>query len=259
MNIDINAQKEAEQELRAARDELEQHVAERTAELEVRASQLVKLTAELTRAEQAERRRLAGVLHDHLQQLLAAAMINVEMIGQEGKSASGAAALSRASGLLTEALEASRSLMVELSPPILKESLCAALEWLCFVWMKEKHGLEVALTTDPQADSPNEDICTAVFLAVRELLFNIVKHANVGQASVSLTIDDDDFLHATVEDSGDGFDTDAVRGTAAGVRSGTGLGLFGLSERLSMIGGRLEIGSRMGDGTRITVVVPRVI
>jgi len=259
MNIDINAQKQAEQELRAARDELEQHVAERTAELEVRANQLAKLTAELTRAEQAERRRLAGVLHDHLQQLLAAAMISVEMIAQEGTPASAAAASARASVLLTEALEASRSLMVELSPPILKESLCAALEWLCFVWMKEKHGLEVSLTTDPQADSPNEDICTAVFLAVRELLFNIVKHANVDHASVILTIDDDDFLHATVDDRGNGFDPAGAIGTTAAANSGTGLGLFGLSERLSMIGGRLEVESRKGDGTRITVVVPRVI
>lgn len=261
MNIDITAQKEAEQELRAARDELERHVAERTAELEVRANQLVKLTAKLSRAEQAERRRLAGVLHDHLQQLLAAAKISVEMIGQEGRSASGEAARVRASALLAEALEASRSLMVELSPPILKESLCAALEWLCFVWMKDKHSLDVTLATDPQADSPNEDVCTAVFLAVRELLFNIVKHANVDQASVTLIIDDDDYLQATVEDMGDGFDQGEVLGTGTGkgIGTGTGLGLFGLSERLSMIGGRLEIESRVGQGTRITVVVPRIL
>ena len=115
---DITERKRAEEALRRS----EKRLAERTALAEWRASQLQRLAAELTEVEERERRRLSQVLHDHLQQILVAAKLHVgttqEML-QDDRLAAGS--LERIQSLLSEAIEASRSLTAELSPPILYE------------------------------------------------------------------------------------------------------------------------------------------
>ena len=88
--------------------------------------------------------------------------------------------------LLNQSLDVSRSLTVELSPPVLYEAgLAAALEWLGR-HMQETCGLAVDVEADPQADPESEDLCILLFEATRELLFNVLKHAHTGNARVRL-------------------------------------------------------------------------
>ncbi len=231
--------KQAEQELKALNETLEQRVAERTAVATRRAAQLQALAAELTRTEQRERRRLAQILHDDLQQLLYAARLNLGAL--QGCAASGPHAeelIARVDELLSQSIARSRSLTVQLSPPVLYETgLAAALEWLGR-HVQETLGLVVDVEAAAGAEPESEDLRILLFEATRELLFNVVKHAGTGRAHVSSSTAADGCVRVVVSDQGAGFDP--ARPTA-GDRAGGGFGLFSIRERLELSGGRMEV------------------
>ena len=245
--------KRAEAAVRQARDELEERVAQRTAQLQQRAHQLRALAARLARAEELERRRLSQFLHDHLQQLIVAAKVSVGAVrGQMGDPAH-REALRQVEELLAQTLSASRSLTAELSPPILyDQGLGAALDWLGQE-IQSKHGLEVCVQAEAEAEPAGDEVRTLLFQAVRELLFNVVKHARVKQAQLHMSRTAGDQVEIVVADDGVGFNSDAVWAEAA---SAGGFGLFGIRERLEPLGGRVEVDSTPGRGTRISLRIP---
>ena len=241
---DMTAQKLAEQQLVALNETLEQRVADRTAQLRAAA-------AELSQAEQRERRRLARVLHDHLQQLLVAARLRVSLLRGQGDGEE----LNQLDALLVQSIEASRSLTAELSPPPLRDArLSAALGWLG-QWMGDKHGLVVEVVTvdEPGAGRLAEGTRDFVFQAVRELLFNAVKHAGVERVRVVVELPGPDAVAVRVEDEGAGFDADEVRRRLGGHEH---FGLLGIVHRLELLGGRMEIDSQPGHGARFTLHIP---
>ncbi len=230
----------------ALRDRAQRDRAEHA--LEHRAEQLRALAAELTGAEQRERRRLAQVMHDCLQQSLVGAKYTVDTVRSKTKSKPVLEGMQQLAAALDESIAAARSLTAELSPPVFHDKgLAAGLEWLARK-MHEKHGLHVEVSAQAGAEPQSEPIRVFLFEAVRELLFNVVKHAGVNQASVRLFQAGEE-IHLEVSDGGIGFDPDHP-GSEDGLTGG--LGLFGIRERLGFLGGSMTVESSPGKGTTIT-------
>jgi PAS domain S-box-containing protein len=247
---DISDRKQAEQALAKAKSELERRVAERTAELAQRAAQLRALAGELTISEQRERTRLAKILHDHLQQLLVAAKFRLAILGKGAEDLM-QEAIKEVEQLIDESIASSRSLTAELSPPILHEAgLNAGLEWLA-KRMADRQGLLVDLELEEIGRLP-DDLKILLFESARELLFNVAKHSHTRSSVVNLR-QVDGCLQLTVSDQGIGFDP-AVMSKAG--EEGKGFGLFSVGERLGLAGGKLEIQSAPGRGSRIFISVP---
>ncbi len=232
MGVDITDWRNAEKALR-----------DRTGESEQRAAQLRALAAELTRTEERERRRLAEVLHDELQQLLVATKLRASMLSNP---------LDRQNivELVNQSINTSRSVTSELSPPILYDGdLPTALEGLARQ-KRDKYGLTVDLRLERSADPGTLDGRVLLFRGARELLTNAHKHANVSKAVLWLQRDKGNIC-LQVADEGIGFDQEALA-----KRADRGFGLFSLRERLEPLGGRVEVDSAPGRGTRVTLVLP---
>jgi PAS domain S-box-containing protein len=249
--LDITERKEAEKALRQLNETLEQQVAERTGLAEARTRQLQTLTMEVVDSEERVRKKIALLLHEDLQQLLAGAKLQLQAACQTIADKGSLQNFMKVDALLTESIEKSRCLSQELSPPILHYSgLIPGLEWLC-QYMEEQFDLHVTLQSDTSL--PVERLSLKIFLyrAVQELLFNIVKHARVKHAMVQL-FDSESEFGITVSDEGTGFNPEILESTAGKI----GFGLMSLRERSRSIGGDMVIESTPGQGSRFTVTIP---
>jgi signal transduction histidine kinase len=244
--------KHSEEQILALNADLEQRVIERTAVAQHRADQLRALAAELTLTEQRERRRLAQVLHDHLQQLLVATRLKVGSLNRRLRDETLRPIVSQIDELLNDSLDASRSLTVDLSPPVLYDvGLGPALDWLAR-HMRSKHSLEVTVEADAEVPRLAEDTRILLFTAARELLNNVVEHAGAQRACVRMARSDG-HVCVLVSDDGSGFDLARLK--ADGGHSGR-FGLFSIRERVEMFGGCLTVDSALGKGTRVEIWVP---
>jgi signal transduction histidine kinase len=206
-------------------------------------------------AEQEERRRISQILHDDLQQLLYATQMRIATISQDLHAAGRldlTDEMEEARSWLKQCVETTRQMTVDLSPPILKnEGLADALEWLQS-HMARLHGLKIVIKAQETFRVADEDMRALLFQIVRELLFNVAKHAGVKRVVVELTREGDRLV-VHVVDEGQGFD---VEETLGGKRQTDGFGLHSARERLRLVGGRLELRSQRGAGTHVVVQVP---
>ena len=233
---------------------LEQRVAQRTTEAVERAQKLRLLSAELSLAEERERRRIAQVLHDDLQQMLMAAQLHLRSLDKTENAAKRAEIIRNIQNMLERSFNLTRSLSVELSPPVLHDhGLAAALEWLAAQARKD-HGAKVSVDADSSANPKAIDVGVFLFQAVRELLLNAVKHAPGSPVHITMKGTGLGKLRVVVSDRGPGFDPAKL--DRQGIQLG-GLGLFNIRERMASFGGTLRIDSAPGHGTRITLVAPR--
>jgi signal transduction histidine kinase len=243
---DITRRKRVEEALQVAHSELEARVSERTAQLRA-------LAAELTQSEERERRRIAQVLHDDLQQLLVAARLRLEAVCERKDAAPVADDLAKIKKLISESNDVARGLSHELSPTVLHEhGLVAGLRWLGR-WMHEKHGLVVRVSANVSAEALEHDVKVLLFQSVRELLFNVIKHAGVKRASVRMSVGKDGRFAILVSDRGRGIDAAQAR---EGRIASAGFGLFGIRERLAFVGGSMDVESKPGGGARFRLAVP---
>ena len=239
------------------RQQAESALQERTAELEYRTTQLSQMAWDLTLAEHNAREQIARTLHDGLQQLLFIVSLNLDQQLNRDREvgAEPSALLSEAKHHLDEATAAARSLHLELFPPVLQRSgLPAALTWLAS-WTREKYKLNVHVEADPSADSARKDVRTLLFEAVRELLFNTFKHAQADHVTLSLRLGAHDQLWITVTDNGIGFEPSRLDSRSRGEQ--VGWGLFSIRDRLTLLGGRVDVDSAPGQGTRVQLFAPR--
>lgn len=250
-HIDVTARREAEDALRRMNETLEQRVAERTQVAEQRAAVLRTMAAEMSRVEEQERRRMAELLHDDLQQILVAAKLRTYGLEGEAAAEKDRIAAREIGQLLEDSIEASRGLTTRLSPPVrFEEGLRGPLDWLVR-WFAHEHGLSVKVHLEVADEPFSEDVGVFLFHAVKELLFNVSKYAGTDEAVVGVTADDET-LRVSVEDEGRGFSQKAGE-----VGASRGFGLFNIGERLRLLEGSLEIDTAPGKGTRVRMSVPR--
>jgi len=238
--VNVTERKRAEEALKKANAELSQ-----------RADQLSRLTSELTLSEQRERRRIAEILHDHLQQLMVGARMSQEALIRNIDNALKPEA-EHVLDLIGKLIDTSRSLTAELSPPILHYGdLTASLKWLAR-WMQKNQGFEVKLQTETRINLNKIDLTVLLFQSIRELLLNVLKHACVKSATVKMEQENGE-LRISIRDQGVGFDPEAVLRSAG---SEPKFGLICIRERLMHLGGRLELESRPNSGSSTTLIVP---
>ncbi|HET9395745.1 MAG TPA: PAS domain S-box protein, partial [Nitrospiraceae bacterium] len=251
------ALREAQQRLRQWNVELEQAVNLKTIELLHSQERLRALTAELNLTEQRARKRLAMELHDHLQQMLVLGRLKLGQGKRLAETAPVAAKLMQeADDVLSDALKYTRTLVTELSPPVLRDhGLSAGLKWLGEYM--QKHDVTVTVTVPEEELKLPEDQVVLLFQSVRELLINSSKYAGTGEAFVAMEYREG-LLKIAVRDEGAGFNLAAT--PAAGETPGEGFssqfGLFSIRERMRMLGGSLEIVSAPGKGTTATLRLP---
>lgn len=242
------------QEARDALLELNRTLAERVQE---GVATVRQLAAQLTLAENRERHRLAQLLHDELQQELYVAQFAASDLKAKAASLgeSVSTALSDKFGVLNAQLkttvQTARGITTDLSPPILhNEGFYEALNWLA-ARKQEHYGLKVHLDVPEELPVPHQALRVLLISLIRELLFNVVKHANTDTAWVNVRTRDSELVIG-IKDKGCGFDVEQVkRGSGS-----TGFGLTSIEERLRLFGGRVSINSSPGEGTFITIAVP---
>jgi PAS domain S-box-containing protein len=243
--IDVTERKRVENALRKAYDEMESRVRERT-------GQLTSLTAELSLAEERERRRIASELHDQVGQTLVLSKLKLNSLTHGLPSAEFETLLGEIKGHVGRSIEDIRSLTFQLSPPLLYEvGFEAAVEWLAEE-LSERHGFRVDFRDDGKRKPLNEETCVALYQMVRELLINVVKHADAKRVEVSIERFSEK-IRVIVSDDGSGFDSGTIQRELTHNRS---FGLFNIRHRTEYLGGRFSLESEIGCGTRISITLP---
>lgn len=241
-SVDLARRERAFQETRIIAEELEKRVAQRT-------EQLRALSADLEVVEDRERRQIARDLHDDLGQILAAARIRLASLCQHGGTDVSDTAL-QVDALINRANDAIRSLAAQLAPDVLHElGLSPALEWLAEE-IEGTFGIKVTVRDDGRPKPLAHEARSILYRAVRELLINVAKHAQTNSATVEAQCRAEGVV-VTVSDPGAGFDLNAM---PAGPRRR--LGLISLRERLSHIGGTVDLRSTPGVGTIAVLMAP---
>lgn len=227
--------------------ELEARVAERTARL----GQLLQRTIS---AQEEERQRLARELHDETAQTLTALSIAVDRVRDSLPNASPHTReqVQLAKALAERLLAETRRLMLGLRPMLLDDlGLLPAIRWLCETAFSE---LDVVATVegDPAAERLAGHIEVALFRIAQEAINNVAHHAGAHNVRVKV-VRDVERVTVEIVDDGGGFDPDQVD---RGPGSAEHMGLIGMRERVGLLGGRLEVDSGPGRGTRLLVEVP---
>jgi signal transduction histidine kinase/ActR/RegA family two-component response regulator len=235
--------------LRHLNEDLEARVDARTESLVNQQRRLRALAAELATAEQRERRRIAGELHDYLAQQLVAMRLKLSIVRrhEDGRAKQD---LQHVDELLASSLKYTRTLIAELYPVVLYESgISEAARWLAS--HMQQHGLEVHVTESGEPVAYDDDRAAVLFQSMRELLLNVVKHANTREAWVGVVWAEEG-ITISVEDRGLG--TSAFQNESDNADS---FGLFNIQQRIESWGGTLGLESAPGRGTRARIFMPR--
>jgi two-component system sensor histidine kinase UhpB len=213
-------------------------------------ARLREVAARALSAAEEERKRIARELHDETAQMLAALLIRIRVVQKNRDPDALAALLEEMRGEIGGALEGIRRFARGLRPPALDElGLVPAIEGHARS-LEEISGLRIDVDAEDASGDLPPEAELATYRIVQEALSNILRHAHATHASVRIA-HEDGALVVTVQDDGRGFDpANAISA------EGGGLGLFGMKERAGYIGGRVEITSAPGRGTRVRAEIP---
>jgi len=210
------------------------------------------LSADLTVAEETERRRIAAGLHDDLNQMLIAAKIKLAKLSAPTDAATVHTVIADVERCIDDVLSTSRSLVFDLVSPVLQKlGLEAALEDLC-ERMEKQHGLSFRFGREGPSARLSDETEIILFHAVRELLRNTVRHAEAQNVNVTFRRAGD-MVTIAVQDDGRGIGKEAV---AEHLTPTGGFGLFAIHERMGFLGGSIDIQAGQPRGVRIVLTVP---
>lgn len=228
-------------QLDQSRQELERRVEERTA-------QLRDMAAQRELALDMERKRIAREVHDELGQILTALKLGISTLRlQFGPSSPGLVERVRdLLGLADKSIQVVRNVASSLRPAALDMGICPALEWLASEF-ELRAGIPCLLSLPAHPEPLDEGRATTLFRVAQESLTNVARHAQAGQVELSLAVDPAGGCLLEIHDDGQGFSP---------VANGQGFGLVGMRERITSLGGRLDIESSHGCGTRIRALLP---
>ena len=220
-------------------------------ELETQLHRVQTLSGAVIRAQEQERQRIARELHDEASQALTAIIVGHRVIEQLDDMDAIKRKSCELRGLTADTLDALHRLIVELRPSLLEErGLLPALRWYAGEY-SERFGLKPELVTAGFDVRLPREVETALFRIVQEALTNVVRHARAQHVCVRL-LRQAGRIETIIEDDGCGF---ALDRRTVPMR---GLGLLGMQERAALVGGRCEVHSAPGQGTRILVSIPEV-
>jgi len=243
--IEIGLYRKALSHQRKQVSEANLHLLERNKE------DLYRLAAQLTSAQEDERKRIARDLHDDLGQRLALLQMEIEQLEQQssGETRSGLAPAFRSIiDHVTELSEQLRRISHGLHPPMLEDlGLEVALRQLTEDF-EERHSVRIRFSARRMPPGIPSDTALSLYRIAQEALTNIAKHSAAESANITLA-GEPDSLTLFVRDSGRGFNPDAVKDRG-------GLGLISMRQRAELIGGTLEVQSGQGQGTQIVVCAP---
>lgn len=219
--------------------------------LRSRTELLQKLTLELTKAEDQERQRISQILHDDLQQILASAKLQADVLSEnlKGEAAQKAKMLHHT---VSEAMKTSRSLSHELNPEFIhgnnfREALKKIGER-----MAENYKFQLRTSIEIDANRISKDIKLFTYRSLQELFFNCTKHARASRVSLAIN-GQSNYFTCMLADNGVGFEPEKMK--LQGGSKG-GFGLFSIQERALAFGGVFEVSSVIGRGSRFVLKLP---
>jgi PAS domain S-box-containing protein len=213
---------------------------------------LRSMASKLSLAEEGERRRISTEVHDNVGQNLAFTRIKLGNLLESVTSPDHRAAVNEISELVDETIQDTRSLISELSSPVLYElGFVPAVQWLTQQTSK-RHSIPTDFEDDGQPKPLSDDVRVLLFQAVRELLANVIRHSQAQKAKVTVERNEDQ-IQVNVRDDGIGFDPAKV---GPGMDEKGAFGLFSIRERLEPLGGQMKVASKLGQGTQVTLMGP---
>jgi signal transduction histidine kinase len=220
--------------------------------LETYQTQLKRLSSALSLTEERERRRISEDLHDRIGQALTVIKMKLEELKNPQVETDSDSVLNETGDLLDNAIQDTRTLTFEISPPLLYElGFESAVEWL-IEQFRERHNIPIEYDGNDDGSKLDDDVSFFLFKSVRELLFNVIKHACANRIKVSVRREKHN-IRISIQDDGIGFDFSKVQFS---VNNLSGFGLFSMRERMEHFGGNFEVVSKPGKGARITLIMP---
>lgn len=238
--LNITEDKEYEKKLNKLNQTLELQIQKQN-------QQVKKLASELIVAEQKERKRIARLLHNDLQQLLFSIQTKAKLLEEE-IPAPYTREINEIIDHIGLSLQLTNQLVVSLNPPnIDNNNLHKGVNWLC-QYMDNFHGLTVDSKCPRHLELENKDVLVLLLQMIQEFLFNVVKHAGVNEAAITIEEKEKEILICII-DKGKGFSQDEVDNMVS-------YGISKTKEQLELIGGDLLIDSTPGKGTNVCISLP---
>jgi signal transduction histidine kinase len=210
-------------------------------------AELERLSARMVAAQEEERRSISRELHDEIGQTLSAVLVDAANLANRipPEDAVAQRYLESIRTLADSSVNSIRNIALLLRPSMLDDlGLIPALEWQARE-VSRRSGIKVKVTDENVPESLPDAVRTGIYRIVQEALHNIARHSGAKNANITVRHEQDSII-LSVEDDGSGFDPKRTRG----------LGLVGMEERVKQLGGRMDVQSSPGKGTRLRVTLP---